>query len=754
MLMRKRRFLLLAGAMAAPCALAQPVSPTPVVQYEYDPGGHMTRVIVAPGVSGLSLATTMRRDRLARAIEVTDPALGRTAMGWDGRDGLTHVIDPRGLSTRYPRNGHGDLLALESPDTGVATHQHDSAGRLRVRADGRGDFGSSYGYDGVNRLRQVEHSYGGVSAGTFSWTYDQEGQEFGHGAGRLTTAAYPAGWTIYGYDALGRVFRTEQTVDAGSGPRSKSVWYGHDAAGRPTSITYPSGRVLQIGRAGGQIVSLGLAPGAGAAPLPLLVNIQSDPAVGTEGLVRSWSWALATGEARPHVRVFDTSGRLVRHPLGGALRDIVYDAADRIVGFRHVDASTGAATAETQALDQVFGYDALGRVTSVSTSVGSWAYAYDANGNRTQSRRIASGTTQVRNHAVAAASNRLLGLDNPARAMTHDGAGNTTSDASGGMGWTARHDASGRMVSLTVTGQGGARTELEFGHDARGQRVYKRVRGGAGVIFVYDLEGRLLGEYAGNGGAVLREYVWLQDTPVAVVDGTAASPLPYYIHADHLGTPRVAIDRNGALRWSWIVEPFGDAAPSTNPRGLGAFTLNLRMPGQYHDVESGLSHNWQREYDASVGRYTQSDPIGLAGGINTYGYSRGNPLSYVDPEGLAPGDPYRLPLQIGGPSSGGGRLGGAVAKDGNLRGPYNGYPKPPVVIGETMVRVEAKAAEVGGTCYRPTKPYDDIRNARWARDMQRDVIRQNRELIDIGIDPLRAIRSWSYELERRIFYPD
>ncbi len=103
--------------------------------------------------------------------------------------------------------------------------------------------------------------------------------------------------------------------------------------------------------------------------------------------------------------------------------------------------------------------------------------------------------------------------------------------------------------------------------------------------------------------------------------------------SDHLGAPRVMIDKNNGGRWRWISEPFGNTAPEEAPGGLAPVTLNLRFPGQYFDKESGLSYNYFRDYDATTGRYAQSDPVGLDGGLNTFAYVEADPVQLVDPSG-------------------------------------------------------------------------------------------------------------------------
>jgi RHS repeat-associated protein len=87
--------------------------------------------------------------------------------------------------------------------------------------------------------------------------------------------------------------------------------------------------------------------------------------------------------------------------------------------------------------------------------------------------------------------------------------------------------------------------------------------------------------------------------------------------------------------WRWDQwEPFGDNVADENPGGAGIFDMPLRFPGQYFDKETNLHYNYYRDYDPGIGRYGESDPIGLKGGLNTYAYVRSNPLSYFDPDGL------------------------------------------------------------------------------------------------------------------------
>ncbi len=107
-------------------------------------------------------------------------------------------------------------------------------------------------------------------------------------------------------------------------------------------------------------------------------------------------------------------------------------------------------------------------------------------------------------------------------------------------------------------------------------------------------------------------------------------------HPDHLNTPRFIADETQKIVWRWDQqEPFGATPPNDDPDGDGVkFDFPLRFPGQYFDRETNLAYNYFRDYDPGLGRYIESDPAGLGGGINTYLYVMSDPLRNIDPEGL------------------------------------------------------------------------------------------------------------------------
>ena len=130
--------------------------------------------------------------------------------------------------------------------------------------------------------------------------------------------------------------------------------------------------------------------------------------------------------------------------------------------------------------------------------------------------------------------------------------------------------------------------------------------------------------------------MYVRDIPVATLQPNGSGGVNFlYVHTDHLNSPRkIAQPGTGELAWRWDADPFGAASPNENPSGLGTFAYNLRFPGQYFMAETGLNQNWNRDYDPQVGRYTQSDPIGLRGGLNTYAYAKLDPVELSDPSGL------------------------------------------------------------------------------------------------------------------------
>jgi RHS repeat-associated protein len=223
--------------------------------------------------------------------------------------------------------------------------------------------------------------------------------------------------------------------------------------------------------------------------------------------------------------------------------------------------------------------------------------------------------------------------------VTIDAAGNTTADPAENLSFT--YDDHNRMVEAYV----GAVLQSSYVYNGQGQRVKKVEATGdeRTFIFHYGLGGELIGEtiYSDTGAKIgERDYLWLDTLPLAQSErefsgSTITSDQFVYLHADQLNTPRLATNGSGTVVWRWDSDAFGVGDADLDPDSdTNEVSVRLRFPGQYLDEETGLHYNYFRDYDPATGRYLESDPIGLGGGLNTYGYAGANPLLYSDPTGL------------------------------------------------------------------------------------------------------------------------
>ena len=557
-------------------------------QYQYDNNDNVVQL-----TDPLQQATRYQYDALNRLSQETDPSGATTQTQYDDSDRVTQVTDRNHNATQYLYDALGNRTEQHSPDTGTSTARYDAAGNAISRTDANGQA-TQYQYDALNRLQQARFADGS----TVGYQYDNAS----NGIGRLAAITDSSGSTEWQYDPHGRISSKQHTINLAKGrPQTLISRYRYNQQGQLIEMTYPSGLKVAYGYADGQISRV-LLNGT-----VWLDNISYQP----DGRITGWTWA----DGSQQQRSYDTDGQLISQTLGTGQRTLNYDAAGRITALNDPQTRLN------------LNYDRSGRLIAANDQ----HWQYDDNGNRIQ-QQTANGSTD---YQLAPTSNRLLsssGADY--QQYRYDDNGNTLQDNA----HSYRYDAQNRLVDIDNG------NTASYRYNGQGQRVYKALCETKGkricakskeLTFAYDEDGKLLGEYNGNA---YQETVWLHNLPIAAVQNTTT----YAIHSDHLGTPRDITNAQKKIIRQWHSDPFGSTPANEDPDGDGKpFTYNLRFAGQYYDQETGLHYNYYRDYNPKTGRYLESDPIGLAGGLNTFGYVGGNPVNFRDPSGqyvaVAPG---------------------------------------------------------------------------------------------------------------------
>ena len=530
--------------------------------------------------------TTYGYDALNRLIKVTAADGGVTSYGYDGLDQLTAVTDPLNQATQYTQDAFGDVLKTVSPDTGTTTYTYDADGNVLTRTDAQGNT-TTYQYDALNRLVSKSSSLTGTP--TYTYSYDDCGN---YSIGKLCWIDINGNFDNYfTYDSQERLY---SRLNNAKGTFNWSA-YTYRPGGEVSSLTDTTNGVTTYQYdAEGRVDGVTYTPPNSTTPITLASGFTYHPFGGP------WNFTFGNGEN--YWMGLDDDYRPGLEVNGPYEKLPTYDAAGDVVWLGDINNTI-----------QNFTYDVVGRLlTATNTnpqSYGSLAYTYDKNGNRTSA--TVNGTTIPYTYSPAG-SNWLYQAGGEYRLKGPDGntVFGTTPGFLGYDGYERLNQSSNQSTS--------------YGYDGLGERLQKTVNG-AVTRFGYDPQGRLIYEEDPAGNTHV--YVWMDGKLLARIDnGTTV----YYIHTDALGTVHAMTDASGNVVWRARYTPFGQAIITTQ-----TITNNIRQPGQYYDAETGLSYNLNRDYDASLGRYVEADPMGLAAGNNLYAYVNGNPLAGSDPKGLS-----------------------------------------------------------------------------------------------------------------------
>jgi RHS repeat-associated protein len=645
--------------------------------------GRLTQVIENPN-SSPAYTTNYTYDQLGNLRKAVQGAQTRFFMF----DSLSRLI-----RTKNPeQNVNPNLPALTDPITGnnqwCIAYSYFANGNLQSKTNAR-NITTSYTYDRMNRNLTVDYSNTTTINPDITRQYDSA---LANGKGRLhlayaggnaTAGAQVEKYEISDYDATGRPLKIHQSFKTG-GAWSNNIYSTerlYDLAGNPTLQFYPSGRavVYNYDNAG------------------RLNSFRGNLGGISQEYVRSTTYNAAGQRTREHFRTQTNRGAGLYHHLSYTSRGHLYDVR---VGTSAVNDGSNASwnrgalriyyssnftygnggsnnngnvyrldhfvpldTSVSQWVMSIdyYSYDTFNRITNVTEhKTGSQIteqyvfkqdYTYDQWGNRTVAFSDVPGAFNLPFN-IDAATNRLLA---PNGSISYDLDGNQTNDGYSG-GGARSYDAENRML----TAQGHSYT-----YDADGRRVRRAISGGQTHWQIYGVAGEMVAEYVAGAApsSPTKEYGYRGGQLLIVAEGSSAK----WLIGDHLGTPRMVIDRTGDLtganqviRHDYL--PFGEEIGAgvgirTTANGYAGDTVRQKFTGKERDSETGLDYFEARYYAGKQGRFTSPDEF--SGGpddlfdfadlasenptfygnpfepqsLNKYQYCYNNPLGYTDPDG-------------------------------------------------------------------------------------------------------------------------
>lgn len=576
------------------------------VNYGYDRSNRMTSV-----TDGLGRPWLAGFDALDRVVSQTDPEMHMVQYALDSDGDLTTFTDARNFATEFTRNGFGEVIREVSPDRGTTDYWRDAAGHVTRMLDAEGDD-VLFTVDAAGRV--LTETYPNQTALNVTYTYDDVSGG-NSGRGRLTSVSGSVSAKAITYNGFGNITSFVSTVGGQTYPQTLL----RNSAGELTKHTLPSGReVNYVYDTSGRIIDVTTNAAGGS-----IETIVSGVTYAPFGPMTGYAF----GNGAIATIGVDASHRLSSLDVTGSGPSLLsksygYDNNSRVA---YINDNLNSAH------DATYSYTLDGRITSAVGPWGDFSWTYDAVGNRLSDTRYAGGSLLRDDDFVySPSSNRLLSVNDSGggvnRMISYTSDGNINTDIqTSAPSRDYDYGDDGRLETVSI---GGA-VVATYDYDAFEQRV-RRTESGTVTHFVFSSDGRLIGEYDGATGSVISEYIWLADRLVGIVNGAGVIS---FVQTGHLGQPMLVMDGSAAMLWQGETTPFGVFVATS---GSGS-DPDLRFPGQWLEAGSGLYQNWHRDYDPTIGRYIEADPLGIAAGQSVYGYAGQDPLNLVDPEGLRAG---------------------------------------------------------------------------------------------------------------------